>query len=74
VDPVVDGCTPTPAEGGEAKNGPQGRFKILISGAKFGAGDGIRTHDPNLGKVAISISPDFLLFPHIGFFRFYNVL
>ena len=26
-------------------------FNLLISLRKFGAGDGIRTHDPNLGKV-----------------------
>ena len=26
---------------------------IVFSGKEFGAGDGIRTHDPNLGKVML---------------------
>ena len=38
---------------GEAKNAPKGRSKRLISLRKFGAGEGIRTLDPNLGKVVL---------------------
>jgi hypothetical protein len=44
--------TPTPRPG-KQKTAPKDRFNTLISLKKSGAGDGIRTHDPNLGKVAI---------------------
>lgn len=38
----------------QTKNGPQGTvFNRLIFFGKSGAGDGIRTHDPNLGKVVL---------------------
>jgi hypothetical protein len=47
-------CFPGFAErSGEAKNGPKGRSKRRISLRKFGAGEGIRTLDPNLGKVVL---------------------
>ncbi len=39
--------------GGEAKNGPRDRFNTMISLRKAGAGEGIRTLDPNLGKVVL---------------------
>jgi hypothetical protein len=39
--------------GGEAKKAPKDRSETLISLRKSGAGEGIRTLDPNLGKVAI---------------------
>ncbi len=38
---------------GETKNGPEGRSKQLIFLRKSGAGEGIRTLDPNLGKVVL---------------------
>ena len=37
---------------GKQKTAPKDRSKHLISLEKFGAGEGIRTLDPNLGKVA----------------------
>ncbi len=37
----------------EAKTVPKDRFKSLISPSKSGAGEGIRTPDPNLGKVVL---------------------
>ena len=36
---------------GKQEAAPKDRFKPLISSRKFGAGEGIRTLDPNLGKV-----------------------
>jgi hypothetical protein len=39
---------------GKQKTAPPDRFMILISLSKFGAGEGIRTLDPNLGKVVIA--------------------
>jgi hypothetical protein len=36
---------------GKQKTAPQDRHKILISLIEFGAGEGIRTLDPNFGKV-----------------------
>jgi hypothetical protein len=41
---------------GKQEAAPDDRFKPLISLSKFGAGEGIRTLDPNLGKVAILIA------------------
>jgi hypothetical protein len=38
---------------GKQKTAPQDRSTILISLRKFGAGEGIRTLDPNLGKVVL---------------------
>jgi len=38
-------------EAGKQKTAPKDRSKPLISLRKFGAGEGIRTLDPNLGKV-----------------------
>ena len=40
-------------EAGKQKTTPKDRFKPLISLRKIGAGEGIRTLDPNLGKVVI---------------------
>ena len=34
--------------------------KLLV----FGAGEGIRTLDPNLGKVGVGVFPSFLKFAH----------
>ena len=39
--------------GGEATNPPKDHSTSLISLRKFGAGEGIRTLDPNLGKVVL---------------------
>jgi hypothetical protein len=36
-----------------SKNGPGDRSKLPISMKEFGAGEGIRTLDPNLGKVVL---------------------
>ena len=36
---------------GKQEAAPEDRFKPLISSRKFGAGEGIRNLDPNLGKV-----------------------
>ena len=38
---------------GKQKTAPKDRSKPLISTRKFGAGEGIRTPDPNLGKVVL---------------------
>jgi hypothetical protein len=38
---------------GKQKTAPKDRLNSLISLRKSGAGDGIRTHDPNLGKVVL---------------------
>ena len=38
---------------GKQEAAPEDRFKPLISSRKFGAGEGIRTLDPNLGKVVL---------------------
>jgi hypothetical protein len=38
---------------GKQEAAPDDRFKPLISLSKFGAGEGIRTLDPNLGKVVL---------------------
>ncbi len=40
-------------EAGKQKTAPKDRSKLLISLRKFGAGEGIRTLDPNLGKVVL---------------------
>ena len=42
----------SPSPAGKHKMVPKGRSKRLIFLKKFGAGEGIRTLDPNLGKVA----------------------
>ncbi len=42
---------------GKQKTAPKDRSKHLISPGKFGAGEGIRTLDPNLGKVQITLRP-----------------
>jgi hypothetical protein len=45
-----------PDQGGEAKTGPEvpkDRSKLLIYMINYGAGEGIRTLDPNLGKVVL---------------------
>jgi hypothetical protein len=41
----------SPSEPGKQKAAPKGRTKQLISFRKFGAGEGIRTLDPNLGRM-----------------------
>ena len=47
-------ASPTMARGpGKQKAAPKDRSKPLISLRKSGAGEGIRTLDPNLGKIAI---------------------
>jgi hypothetical protein len=47
-------CFPGFAEpGGKQKTAPKDRSKQLISLRELGAGEGIRTLDPNLGKVEI---------------------
>ena len=38
---------------GKQKTASKGRFKSLIFNKKTGAGEGIRTLDPNLGKVVL---------------------
>ena len=40
---------------GKQEAAPEDRFKPLISSRKFGAGEGIRTLDPNLGKVMSNV-------------------
>ena len=40
-------------EAGKQKTAPKDRSEPLISLSKFGAGEGIRTLDPNLGKVVL---------------------
>ncbi len=47
-------ASPTPALGpGKQKAAPKDRLKLLISLTKSGAGEGIRTLDPDLGKVVL---------------------
>ena len=47
-------ASPTPAQRpGKQKAAPKDRSKPLISLRKSGAGEGIRTLDPNLGKVVL---------------------
>ena len=43
----------SPSRVGKQETAPEDRSKPLTSSMKFGAGEGIRTLDPNLGKVAI---------------------
>jgi hypothetical protein len=43
----------TTQRAGKQKTTPKDRFNHMISLRKTGAGDGIRTHDPNLGKVVL---------------------
>ena len=48
------GASPAPARwAGKQKTAPKDRFNTLISLRKSGAGEGIRTLDPNLGKVVL---------------------
>ena len=48
------GASPTPTpRPGKQKTAPKDRFNKLISLRKTGAGEGIRTLDPNLGKVVL---------------------
>jgi hypothetical protein len=52
------GASPAPTRwAGKQKTAPKDRFNSLISLRKSGAGEGIRTLDPNLGKVQISFAP-----------------
>jgi hypothetical protein len=47
-------ASPVPqTRAGKQKTAPKDRSKPLISLEKFGAGEGIRTLDPNLGKVVL---------------------
>ena len=41
------------AENQHAQSSRKGIWQITVSGDVFGAGDEIRTHDPNLGKVVL---------------------
>ena len=43
----------SPTGRGKQKTAPKDRSKTLISLSKSGAGEGIRTLDPNLGKVVL---------------------
>jgi hypothetical protein len=43
----------SPSGTGKQKTAPRGRFKELIFLRNSGAGEGIRTLDPNLGKVVL---------------------
>jgi hypothetical protein len=43
----------SPNRAGKQKTAPRGRSKQLFSLRKSGAGEGIRTLDPNLGKVVL---------------------
>ncbi len=48
------GASPAPTRwAGKQKTAPKDRFTALISLRKSGAGEGIRTLDPNLGKVVL---------------------
>ena len=52
------GCFPSASPAltqcaGKQKTAPRDRFNTLISFRKSGAGEGIRTLDPNLGKVVL---------------------
>ena len=49
--------TPTPRPG-KQKTIPKDRLNMLILLRKSGAGEGIRTLDPNLGKVALILRHD----------------
>ncbi|MBZ0099789.1 MAG: hypothetical protein K8F30_11925, partial [Taibaiella sp.] len=40
---------------GVAKQAPKGLSSQHFYNRKYGAGDGIRTHDPNLGKGAFAV-------------------
>jgi hypothetical protein len=52
------GASPAPTRwAGKQKTAPKDRFNSLISLRKSGAGEGIRTLDPNLGKVQIILRP-----------------
>ena len=44
---------------GKQKTAPKDRSKSFISLRKFGAGEGIRTLDPNLGKVPERSTPGY---------------
>ena len=43
------------SEAGKQKKAPENCSKPLTSPRKFGAGEGIRTLDPNLGKVVLAL-------------------
>src|SRR5271157_4215694 len=45
---------------GKQKTVPKDRSKPLMSLRRFGAGDGIRTHDPSLGNVLKQFTPQHL--------------
>ncbi len=52
------GASPLPTRwAGKQKTAPKDRFNALISFRKSGAGEGIRTLDPNLGNGAEGVSP-----------------
>ncbi len=54
------GASPAPTRwAGKQKTAPKDRLNSLISLRKSGAGDGIRTHDPNLGNGAEGVSPGY---------------
>ena len=55
LDPACfPGASPAPTQWtGKQKTAPKDRFNTLISLRKSGAGEGIRTLDPNLGKVVL---------------------
>ena len=44
---------------GKQKTAPKDRFNTLILLRKYGAGEGIRTLDPNLGKVPEALTPGY---------------
>jgi hypothetical protein len=48
---------------GKQKTAPKDRFNTMISLRKSGAGEGIRTLDPNLGKVLLDLSDAIQLYP-----------
>jgi hypothetical protein len=48
---------------GKRQTGPRDRSKSLIRLRKIGAGEGIRTLDPNLGKVLINLSGVIQFYP-----------
>ncbi len=54
------GASPAPARWArKQKTAPKDRFNTLISLRKSGAGEGIRTLDPNLGKVPEALTPGY---------------
>jgi hypothetical protein len=54
------GASPAPTRwAGKQKTAPKDRFNTLISFRKSGAGEGIRTLDPNLGKVPEALTPGY---------------